>query len=123
MNKNNNKMDPAIFSVAFSILVFGVGIGVSLDGLCSKYYFEKMQESLQNGIHRLVEKDEEIDQLTVENNKLRKYLFEVQKNVNSALRISIPPPNSPMYRSSQCLDDDEEFELDLPLESPHIKTE
>jgi hypothetical protein len=116
-------MDPAIFSVAFSILMFGFTVGLSLDSICSKYYFDKMKESLQNGIDRLLEKDEEIDRLTLENTKLRKYLVEVQKNVDNALRTNIPPPNTPILRSNQCFEDDEEFELDLPETPPHLKSE
>jgi hypothetical protein len=116
-------MDPAIFSVTFSILMFGFVVGLSLDNMCSKYYFDTMKESLQNGIDRLLEKDEEIDRLTLENTNLRKHLIEMQRNINNILGTNLPPPNTPVSRCSQCFEDDEIFDLDLPETPPHIKNE
>ena len=98
-------MDAENFAVAYSLMMLGFAVGISVAKLCSGHYFEQMKDSLEKGKLKLFNKDRQIDELTDELTTLRKQyesLYEVKEYMSSILdRTSHlpPPPNTPMERS------------------------
>ncbi len=117
-------MDPAIFSVSISLLIFGFTAGLSLDSIITRFYVEKMQGALQKGTTALFEKDKEIDNLKTELETVRKQYKELHDTIedlkSTLYRVNhLPPPSSPLQRSAVCTGNyDPNFDLD-ELSSPY----
>lgn len=98
-------MDSENFAVAYAMLILGFAVGISSAKLCSNYYFDQMKDSLEKGKFKLMNKDNQIDQLTEELTKLREQyeqLYEAKEYMTSILDRTNhlpPPPNTPIERS------------------------
>lgn len=98
-------MDAENFAVAYSVLMLGFAVGISMAKLCSGHSFEQMKYAIEKGQTKLFEKDMLIDELTEELNEVRNQyqeLFEVKEYMSSILDRTNhlpPPPNTPIQRS------------------------
>lgn len=94
-------MDAENFAVAYSVLILGFTLGLSVVTVISNHSFEKAKS-------KLFEKDLQIDKLTRELNQVRyqyQELFELKEYMASILDRTNhlpPPPNTPLQRSRCC---------------------
>jgi hypothetical protein len=100
-NLISKKMDAENFAVAYSVLILGFTLGLSVVTVISNHSFEKAKS-------KLFEKDLQIDKLTRELNQVRyqyQELFELKEYMASILDRTNhlpPPPNTPLQRSRCC---------------------
>lgn len=111
-------MDPSIFSVSISMLVFGFTVGLSVDSLLTRYYLEKMQGAVQKGITTCLEKDKQIDQLKTENKMLKdnyERLYDATSYMTVAYKklINLPAPGELYRTETYFVNEESDEEVDV----------
>lgn len=104
-------MDPAIFSAAFSLLIVGLITGLTLDKICSNYYFESLRSCIERGIADSFEKDKKIDDLKEEIKTIRE---EYEKLYLATEKIrNLRPPNIMIPKNLESFESDSDSSSEL----------
>lgn len=79
-------MNAEIFAASITSLLFGFAVGVSVQGLLDYIQIQKLNDSLQNAIDIVMQRDETIDELTEELDDLKKSFNKLEKAIEVSTR-------------------------------------
>ena len=104
------KMEPSNFSVALSMLVFGLSVGYSVGTILSHNRVQNLKDALQKSINLVFESDKKIDKLTEDYNTVSEQynlLREASDDFVNSLKNNkiLPPPSKKIKRCEQYVDD------------------
>lgn len=116
-------MEASNFSVAFSMLGFGITAGIAIASLYWETYIHKLEYTLQKTIMLKFQSDLKIDELTEKHEKLSKRYELLQRSseefVNSLKKIEmLSPPDRNIERSRCCTEEEVESDFEVP-ETPN----
>lgn len=79
-------MNAEIFASSITSLLFGFVVGLSVQGLLDYVQIQKLNDSLQNAIDIVIQRDETIDELKEELDDLKKSFNKLEKAVEVSAR-------------------------------------
>lgn len=79
-------MNAEIFASSITSLLFGVAVGASVQGLLDYIQIQKLNDSLQNAIDIVIQRDETIDELKEELDDLKKGFNKLQRAAEVSVR-------------------------------------
>jgi len=117
-------MNPEIFAVSISMMLFGFTAGMAVENLVNCGRFVRLNMKLQHAIDSMFAKDKKIDDLSKEISEMNEHYEELynaiqtsQKAFASVKRLS--PPCSPLHRCEHYM---ESTSVDSDFPNPHTPT-